>query len=327
MFVIGAVPVEPTEPPFDRPIGFVIPDDAGLGPEVFDATKTIQSTERRAGVKNVTAIAAREHGTAKYCKVLRFIFTIPDSLRESLDTWIAVSKGNKAQPLNALFGMASKERADLQHVKEKVKERLNSNCTCLTSSQKCAGWFVLRQFRVTGTNAGMLLMNDRLVLEGLGMSPSQRAGGRTCRELFEELCTPWFSSKTSTEAMMRGSVTEVPVMEALRKIASVAWLFEVGIFERSASPFLACSADGIALLDVDSFQSGSFDDDYYFYLEVKLVVPASVEIKTKVQPRSLGLALCHVSSELICCVIGDEEFQKYIPNEHIGHIIHQLLVM
>lgn len=105
---------------------------------------------------------------------------------------------------------------------------------------KCAGWFVLRQFRVISTNTGMLLLNDRLLREDLRLRPSERAGERTCTELFQELCKALFSSKTSTEAMVPGRVTEVPVMEAFRKTTGVAWLFEVGMFERHESPFLAC---------------------------------------------------------------------------------------
>ena len=40
----------------------------------------------------MTAVAVREHGTKHYSSVLRFMYTIPSAISQSIQTWIAVPK-------------------------------------------------------------------------------------------------------------------------------------------------------------------------------------------------------------------------------------------
>jgi hypothetical protein len=53
--------------------------------------------------------------------------------------------------------------ADSEALKDAVERALLEKCVILTTGQRFADWFVVRQFRVTGTNASNILMSDNEV--------------------------------------------------------------------------------------------------------------------------------------------------------------------
>lgn len=69
---------------------FVINYDAQMGQAVFIASKTQSIT--LSGQLRVTAVAVREHGTAKFFKALRFMHSVPCSISTELDTLVVVLK-------------------------------------------------------------------------------------------------------------------------------------------------------------------------------------------------------------------------------------------
>jgi CRISPR/Cas system type I-B associated protein Csh2 (Cas7 group RAMP superfamily) len=82
---------------------------------------------------------------------------------------------------------------------------------------------VLRQFRVTGTNAGKTLLGNESVRNEVGYTSmvdvSLEQEIQNAFISFEErilaLSSSWFSSARSTESMMRGTSNEALVVNAL----------------------------------------------------------------------------------------------------------------
>lgn len=75
--------------------------------------------------------------------------------------WIAVAKGSILSKV--LFNMGDNLRAVVhpqsprQDQKDFVEAEVLRQGTFLTVGKRCPDWFVLRQFHVTGTNAGKTL--------------------------------------------------------------------------------------------------------------------------------------------------------------------------
>jgi hypothetical protein len=101
--------------------------------------------------------------------------------------------------------------------KDVVEREILRNCVVLTIGQRCADWFVLRQFRVTGTNAGRFLMEDENVRTELGSFPrhiatvgeGMKSLTRSTTEKIQALVSSCSSTARSTEAMMRVLVLHV----------------------------------------------------------------------------------------------------------------------
>ena len=81
--------------------------------------------------------------------------------------------------------------------------------------QRCADWFVLRQFLIKGTDARKMLMERGLVRACLGMKTEREEEERTPAQWLKIFCDGWFSAKVSTEPMMRGSANEGAVLKAM----------------------------------------------------------------------------------------------------------------
>ena len=108
----------------------------------------------RAGQK-ITAVAVHEHGTEKFCEVLRFMYTAPEGIHDVLKKWIAVPKSNEPKRRTLFLGKRQ-EPPNVQALMGTVEQILLSVCSVLTIGQRCTDWFILRQFRATGTNAGLV---------------------------------------------------------------------------------------------------------------------------------------------------------------------------
>lgn len=59
----------------------------------------------------------------------------------------------------------------------------------------------------------------------------------------------------------------------------------------------------------------------------KKLVVSSVEIKTKVSASTVGGAVQLSSPDLVRCSFGDDNFKKFVPLEHMGQLLHQLIVL
>lgn len=303
----------------DRRDSFVIDDNARMGQAFFTASKPLR-TSGTVGQRRVTAVAVREHGTKKYSRLLRFMHSVPSGVSKEFDRWIAVPKA-PVSVSRTLFagndnpGSKCCETALLQH------------CFPLTVGQRCADWFTLRQFRVTGTNSCLILQQDPGFRAQVGL-PSQPVGReRTLGDWFVVLMDSWFSEKVSTEPMMRGSANEGPVIAHLRTMAFVRDVYEVGMLELSQHQELACSPDGVALLDSNPSVSSHLEGDGDLEVDGNRVWIAPVEVKTRVSPNTLGTSIVLTSAEALFCDLGDEVCHKYVATEHLAQVVQQVTVL
>lgn len=313
--------------PNERRKKFIIDDHPDLGPEVFVATKSVPGVTQQMGHNKLVAIAVRERGTSKFSRILRFMHSIPQSIQESINTWIAVPKANLSLN-NTLFSGKVVGGNHLVRVREVIESKLKSYTVPLTLGQRCADWFVLRQFRVTGTMAGSILLNNEEVNVYLGTTNGESSIQRnTAEEWFEKFQSSWFSSKVSTESMMRGTVNEPAVMSALAALDFVDSIFDVGMMAIRDAKYLACSPDAVAFLTLSKLASVVVEPENVLVVGAERFIIAVVEIKTKVASTTLGEVMILATPDLVYCELGDDDFRKYVPKAHMGQVLHQAVVL
>jgi hypothetical protein len=103
----------------------------------------------------------------KIARVIRFLYCVPPALDSSLNAWLAVPRGGMS--MTNFLSQVEREPGN-GGLKWMVEERLLRTCRVLTLGQRCADWFVLRQFRITGTNASNILMKVNTVRSCLRLS-------------------------------------------------------------------------------------------------------------------------------------------------------------
>lgn len=121
--------------------------------------------------------------------------------------------------------------------------------------------------------------------------------------------------------MIRGTANEEAVITALAQKPLIIAVFQCGMLSKKDVPWLACSPDGVALLDsaIISFDTGSGPSEG--------TVLASVEIKTCVAQSALERSLAMATSDLVFLGAKDPRLLLYVPKEHIGQVIQQRLVL
>lgn len=307
---------------FDRQSAFIVDDNPQLEPEAFSASKSVTSQNSLMENRKVTAVAIREHGTEKFSKVLRFMYSVPDGVNNHFNRWVAVTKPGLELNHN-LFG-DKKQYGAVEEMMKCAGEKVVENCNVLTVGQRCADWFILRQFRLTGTNSGNILLQSNFIRTAFNLTETTILL-KTEQEQFDNLIKGWFSSKVSTETMKRGSVNEAAVMDSLRATELVIGLFEVGLVSMKEVPYLACSPDGIAILRIESMQFENSTPEGEGC--GKNYCLASVEIKTRVSARTLGQSMEFTSADPVSCEVGDTRFRQLVPTEHTSQLLHQATVL
>ena len=119
-------------------------------------------------------------------------------------------------------------------------------------------------------------------------------------------------------------------------------LFEIGMIAKRGKPWMACSPDGIAVIDLNNLpvftphqncqsetQLSSSETPQYNKLPALegCCVLCSVEIKTSVATSSLERSIQLASVDVKVCRVGDITFRTLFPEAHIGQILHQMLVL
>lgn len=147
--------------PATRPRKFVVDDKPLLGPAALMATTsfTVSGESARTSAIKVAAVAVRERGDNDQAAVHRFVVAMPDVTNADLALkWIAVPYKTLEDPSNTLFAR-SRRSAD-ESVLSFAETVLKSTCFPLTVQQRCADWFIMRKFRVTGTTAATFMKLD-----------------------------------------------------------------------------------------------------------------------------------------------------------------------
>ena len=307
----------------DRRRAFIIDDSPEACPDAYFAVKYLKvSWGRKSGRIKATATAVRDRGTAKFSKVVRFLYSLPSDLAQSMEMWVAVRR--QCSSSHMLFSKRTDNVRIVRPPRDSTDDRdiierlLLDKCIVLTVGQRCADWFTLRQFRVTGTNAGKVLIADNVVRYSIGL-PSRSSSVETSpTDTLRWLSETWFSSARSTEAMMRGTANEHAVLSSLSRRSSVKSIQECGMLAKAGAEWLACSPDSIAL--IDTWELGLEDSAEQLSL-------ASVEIETSVSRSSMDRALSRARADVVTCTVGDAAFREYIPECHMGQILHQMVVL
>ena len=100
----------------------------------------------------------------------------------------------------------------------------------------------------------------------------------------------WFSSARSTEAMMRGTTNETPVLRVLRSKQFIIEIYECGMIANKAHSWMACTPDALSWIDtskIDTTDRGFQCTD--------VIQLACIEIKTSVASSSLDRTISRSS--------------------------------
>lgn len=184
----------------------------------FVATKALSPSGRSTRERKMMAVAVLERGRDK------FMYTVKTSVGETLMSWIAVLKLNVS-----IDEMLFAEHNEITELQMSIEYYLKSCCSVLTTGQSGVDWCVLQQFIVTNTNADRVITRHMPFHELLGIANPDSVQIRTNSERLEVFTEGWFGSKVSTEAVMRGSISEDAVLKTLNTQASVDEGFEVGV--------------------------------------------------------------------------------------------------
>lgn len=210
--------------------------------------------------------------------------------------------------------------------KEKMKGFLSSRCDVLSVGQRCADWFIMRQFRVAGTNAGKVLLSSNIYRRTAGVKGN--GPERTLKDWDSIFVSSWFSTMRSTEAMKRGSVNEDAVLSALQHKPYVHNVFSFGMCSMRNQDYLACSSDGVALIDQQFLSGHNFDlTQGMVAILGKLYYIETVGIKSVFAQNTVNNALQSSEVDLLVCRFGDDTFKKFIPTENSGQVIQQMIVL
>ena len=240
-----------------------------------------------------------------------------------MNTLLAVQKAGM-DTIRTLFGS---EGSDSSVLKAKIETHLWGAYEILTVCQRCPMWFALRQFRVTMTNAGTVLLESSAFKTKIGLEITDARNEMTCREWFEVLFKRWFRPNVSTEAMMRGNANEGAVLSALTSLPFIVTLFECGMLAMKHSGYLACSPDVIATVDAQILQKFNTEEGHLVNDNGIPFLLATVEIKKRVASKSLNTALELATGDAVFFEVGDETFRKYIPESHTAQALNQMMIL
>lgn len=222
---------------FDRKSAFIILTDPEAGCRAYFGKRTYSvamfNRPKDKRKETVIAVGVRERGTDKACCVIRFLYAVPQSIADAIKTWVAVPRYNFEDKC-LLFNGGEYDMSDL---KKSLEDRLKNESIVLTKCQRCADWFVLRQFRITGTIAGRILLTDSVIRSKIGRSTDLETP-MTTADCFKRLVSSWISSARSTEHMMRGTRNEGNVINALRGKPLVRQIHECGMIAHKQEPWL-----------------------------------------------------------------------------------------
>lgn len=152
-------------------------------------------------------ICIRKRGTEKFAKLLLFMYTVLESIRSTLNTWVAVLKSS-VNLSKTFFHEVRGCGEGYRQLKELAQNKILTNCEPLTVGQRCADSFVLRQFRVTGSNAGIVLLRNNEMRKLLNLERCDVGEYLGPEKLFGLFYNILFGFKLSTKTMVRGSVDD-----------------------------------------------------------------------------------------------------------------------
>ena len=231
-----------------------IPDEERMGDGIFTATKRYAHVD--GSTTDVYAYALRQANrkadapSAEVTQVIRMISSrTPVSGAELSNTVVWEPKPSVAPLIEArsLFFNSGQvcPRATMRNrnfIEGKLSDR---GVVPLTMDQRCADWFVLRRFILTGTTAAGLATRGP---SACTLVTKQKGKQLTNEETFARMCKSWFCRyRRPSENMRQGTMNETPVMNTLRKQQYIQQLFGIGLIYNETCKWIGASCDGIAV--------------------------------------------------------------------------------
>lgn len=158
-----------------RRSAFVAQEAHCHGQAVFTAIKALNELGSQLQVADVTVI---ENVTQKKLKLLRIMHSFPPDLTKELKRWFSVRKPGVDTTCTLFFW--SKETSS--RVCEVV---VSKHCVSLTLGHRCAYWFIVRLFLVTGTSTSLILKHSKSFLTAFYLY----ATTATDKKILELFCT------------------------------------------------------------------------------------------------------------------------------------------
>ncbi|PXF42430.1 hypothetical protein BWQ96_07841 [Gracilariopsis chorda] len=124
---------------------------------------------------------------------------------------------------------------------------------------------------------------------------------------------------------MRAIVNEGAVLNALQSFPVVKGVFEVEMPGMKEARYLACSLDGMLLLELQIFNRDVLEDNNVIQVDGIMYALSTLEMKTRVATSFLGDLMLLSTGDIICSDVRDADFRKYIPSEHRGQLVYQMM--
>jgi len=131
-------------------------------------------------------------------------------------------------------------------------------------------------------------------------------------QIASNLWKSWFGRTRSTDAMTKGTKSQVAISRSLSHQRWVKHVWDVGLVAMKSAPWIAVSADGM----VEVYPPHSTSNP----------VVATLEIKTKVAPHLVAAAktVKQQYGHYFQTSVGTSAWFKAVPHEYRGQVIHQV---
>lgn len=102
--------------------------------------------------------------------------------------------------------------------------------------------------------------------------------------------------------------------------------YDCGMFEINQNPYLACSSDSIALIDLTKINL-THDVDVYALVKLAQHTYASqgVKIRGIIVKNTVGNVLFNNIHDIPLCRFGDETSKRFVPYEHAEQVRQQMI--
>lgn len=204
----------------------------------------------------------------------------------------------------------------------------------LTCWQRCADWFELRRFVITGTMGAKLARRFPCARKYLCQRAtssivddddedndtawdSASVGLKACAE---SLVNSWiFNRDIATDDMKTGTMNESNIVGSIKKEKWCVEVFEVGLFQHKTKRCIAVSPDGVGKVILPGVAVDDRSNS----------VICSFEFKTRSSPILIqkGNDIRSQFGHYFSCKVGDPIWWKAVPYVYRGQVIQQAVVL
>ena len=281
---------------------FRVDDSDGSGQGIFTAT---YKKGRGATTTKLQAFAVRQNTMRKHrsagdqVHIARFVGSRLVGQGVNFATDFATVPHSEPDDSSRMLFWPRDESAPTASGLSAMEELLLESVKALTLDQRCADWFILRRFSITGTAAAKLA----------AMQDSPDLMEKAAALLVES----WTGRGRASEAMLSGQLNEDMVFTEVLQLPWVTSGFTAGLLSRKEAPHFAVSPDGLLFC-----KDTAGGDDFAAVLEIKSKITPTQVVKFRAVAASHG--------RLVHCSWDDATFKATVPAVWRGQIMHEAWV-